>query len=365
MAALSMVVTMAASIDPEFRKQPREPSADQQAKRAGKLEGFRKRIAAAGGEDLGLLRLPVCKPSECRPKWHKLTDDFTGLGQCCRDGLPRRSCCAPAKGPAEWKKCADVLPASDCGMRGVLHRSPKNSPRAGFQGVPLFFADEDVKALLQERPPFGYQGSEVKSVRARQRNATVPAVQRFGSCAVVGNSGTLLQRELGAEIDAHDAVIRVNHAPVAHSAAGRRYARWAGTKTTWRVVTSQVWAGLGLARTQTPGPYPLTLTLVHTLTQMLALTHSVTPSSSLHLAPFQPNPTAPAPSSHPRPRPSSPARPATLHRPTPHPCPRHATSGFERRRKTQLPAYSPCATGVSSTPARTYSWATPATSRSV
>jgi hypothetical protein len=251
MAALSMVVSMAASLDP-VRKQPREPSAEQQAKRAGKLEGFRKRIAAAGGEDLGLLRLPVCKPSECRPKWHKLTDDFTGLGQCCRDGLPRRSCCAPTKGPAEWKKCADVLPASDCGMRGVLHRSPKNSPRAGFQGVPLFFADEDVKALLQARPPFGYQGSEVKAVRARQRNATVPAVQRFGSCAVVGNSGTLLQRELGAEIDAHDAVIRVNHAPVAHSAAGRRYSRWAGTKTTWRVVTSQVRPGLGLAREPNP-----------------------------------------------------------------------------------------------------------------
>ena len=170
MAALSMVVvSMAAAAsrisealnmpveiltDP-VRKQPREPSAEQQAKRAGKLEGFRKRTAAAGGEDLGLLRLPVCKPSECRPKWHKLTDDFTGLGQCCRDGLPRRSCCAPAKGPAalqgEWRKCADVLPASDCGMRGVLHRSPKNAPRPGFQGVPLFFADEEVKALLQER----------------------------------------------------------------------------------------------------------------------------------------------------------------------------------------------------------------------
>ena len=34
-------------------------------------------------------------------------------------------------------------------------------------------------------------------------------------------------------------MIRVNHAPVAHSAAGLKYARWAGSKTTWRVVTSQ------------------------------------------------------------------------------------------------------------------------------
>ena len=43
-------------------------------------------------------------------------------------------------------------------------------------------------------------------MRERQRNATVPAVQRFGTCAVVGNSGTLLQKQLGKEIDAHDAV---------------------------------------------------------------------------------------------------------------------------------------------------------------
>ena len=292
MAALSVVATVAASLEP-VRKQPREPSAEQQAKRAGKLEGFRKRVAAASGEDLGLLRLPVCKPSECRPKWHKLTDDFTGLGQCCRDDLPRRSCCAPAKGPADWSKCADVLPANDCGMRGVLHRSPKGSPRAGFHGVPLFFADEDVKALLHERPPFGYavpmpltltltptrtasltptlslslilsliatlslpllitvtgqrapSGARAPAQRDGARGAALRQLRGGGQQQhanpnpnpkpkpkpnlnpnpkpntnpntnpnpspkpdpkQVGNSGTLLQRELGAEIDAHDAV---------------------------------------------------------------------------------------------------------------------------------------------------------------
>ena len=185
---------------------PREPSPEQIAKKATTLEGFRRRIAAAGGEDLGLLRVPVCKPSECRPRWHKLTDDFTGLGQCCRDDLPRRSCCAPSKGSSDWTRCADVVPATDCSMKGVLHRSPRGQSNPGFSGVPLFFADEDLKAALAERPPFGYLGSAVRSVRERQRNATVPAVQRFGTCAVVGNSGTLLQKQLGKEIDAHDAV---------------------------------------------------------------------------------------------------------------------------------------------------------------
>lgn len=39
------------------------------------------------------------------------------------------------------------------------------------------------------------------------------AVGRHDTCAVVGNSGVLLQSERGAEIDAHRAVIRINYAP--------------------------------------------------------------------------------------------------------------------------------------------------------
>lgn len=44
---------------------------------------------------------------------------------------------------------------------------------------------------------------------------TPPFVPRqYGWCAVVGNSGDLLQDLFGAEIDAYDAVIRMNGAPV-------------------------------------------------------------------------------------------------------------------------------------------------------
>ena len=76
-------------------------------------------------------------------------------------------------------------------------------------------------------------------MRELQRNATVPTVRRFGSCAVVGNSGTLRLAALGAEIDAHEAVLRVNHAPAPHTPLGQKYVAHAGTRTTWRVVTSR------------------------------------------------------------------------------------------------------------------------------
>ena len=42
--------------------------------------------------------------------------------------------------------------------------------------------------------------------------ATAPTLH-YRTCAVIGNSGELLQGQLGVEIDSHDAVIRLNAAP--------------------------------------------------------------------------------------------------------------------------------------------------------
>lgn len=50
---------------------------------------------------------------------------------------------------------------------------------------------------------------------------------RFGSCAVVGNSGMLLKHRQGAEIDSHDAVLRIN------LAVTKGYEVYVGTKTTF------------------------------------------------------------------------------------------------------------------------------------
>eukprot|EP00238_Polyblepharides_amylifera_P010833 CAMPEP_0196587274 /NCGR_PEP_ID=MMETSP1081-20130531/56978_1 /TAXON_ID=36882 /ORGANISM="Pyramimonas amylifera, Strain CCMP720" /LENGTH=435 /DNA_ID=CAMNT_0041909415 /DNA_START=524 /DNA_END=1831 /DNA_ORIENTATION=- len=54
----------------------------------------------------------------------------------------------------------------------------------------------------------------------------------FKTCAVVGNSGVVLLRENGAEIDAHDAVLRINMAPV------RGFEHYVGKKTTYNIVNS-------------------------------------------------------------------------------------------------------------------------------
>ncbi|CAN6476449.1 unnamed protein product [Victoria cruziana] len=59
--------------------------------------------------------------------------------------------------------------------------------------------------------------------------------RQFRTCAVVGNSGDLLKTEFGQEIDAHDAVIRDNEAPV-----NEKYAKYVGLKRDFRLVARGV-----------------------------------------------------------------------------------------------------------------------------
>jgi len=47
------------------------------------------------------------------------------------------------------------------------------------------------------------------------------------TCAIVGNSGTMLSKIQGEEIDAHEAVMRINYPPT------RRFEKQVGTKTTY------------------------------------------------------------------------------------------------------------------------------------
>jgi hypothetical protein len=123
--------------------------------------------------------------------------------------------------------------------------APQGDPSRAFRSTPIFLADEDPAKLMRHAPPFGFKfghGSKafpLERLLGFQRNATTPARRKFSSCAVVGNSGTLRLRELGEEIDRHEAVLRINHAPAPHSAAGQKLVQYSGTRTTWRVVTSR------------------------------------------------------------------------------------------------------------------------------
>ena len=61
--------------------------------------------------------------------------------------------------------------------------------------------------------------------------SSITGKRRMGRCAVVGNSGAMLQQEYGKYIDAHDTVMRINILPTA------KYVASLGTKTSFRVLS--------------------------------------------------------------------------------------------------------------------------------
>ncbi|KAL0450845.1 UNVERIFIED_CONTAM: Sialyltransferase-like protein 1 [Sesamum latifolium] len=74
---------------------------------------------------------------------------------------------------------------------------------------------------------YKYDVCEAILLWEQQNHPSIPTVP---TCAVVGNSGDLLKTEFG-EIDAHDAVIRDNEAPV-----NEKYAKYVGLKRDFRLV---------------------------------------------------------------------------------------------------------------------------------
>ena len=128
-----------------------------------------------------------------------------------------------------------------CALGRLLIDAMRRARPAGLGDAALFLAEEDALTLLAHAPPFGlrYRRVRLPTVRAFLRNATLPLRRHFGSCAVVGNSGLLRLREDGREIDAHDAVFRVGHAPPPHQRDGRKLRKYSGNRTTWRLVTTR------------------------------------------------------------------------------------------------------------------------------
>ncbi|KAI6685303.1 hypothetical protein NL676_031216 [Syzygium grande] len=67
-----------------------------------------------------------------------------------------------------------------------------------------------------------------------RRGGSAVSDRRYASCAVVGNSGILLQGEHGELIDSHEAVIRLNNAKI------KGFERNVGSKTTVSFVNSNI-----------------------------------------------------------------------------------------------------------------------------
>lgn len=122
-------------------------------------------------------------------------------------------------------------------MARVYHSPPRR-----LNETAVFFGHERASRLLEAAPPYGLRtpGFDAPRLAGFLENATVPRERRFGTCAVVGNAGSLSTARWGAEIDAHDAVFRLQHQD-AHMTAARRPAT--GSRTTWWVVASR-WTSL-------------------------------------------------------------------------------------------------------------------------
>ena len=100
-------------------------------------------------------------------------------------------------------------------------------------------AAERPRRLIAERAPFGLrmkgkpEEQMLRALRRYHRNTSLPMRCEYASCAVVGSSGSLRENSFGQAIDAHEAVIRINAAPV------HPYEEAVGTRTTWRVHNSE------------------------------------------------------------------------------------------------------------------------------
>jgi hypothetical protein len=105
--------------------------------------------------------------------------------------------------------------------------------------APLFIASERPRRLAAAKSPFGLmmggktQEQMLAAIRRYLHNTSVPRTCHYATCAVVGSSGALRGTAYGRAIDAHDAVIRINAAPI------HRHEVAVGTRTTWRVHNSE------------------------------------------------------------------------------------------------------------------------------
>tara|TARA_X000000368_G_scaffold8369_1_gene6552 strand:- start:1687 stop:2877 length:1191 start_codon:yes stop_codon:yes gene_type:complete len=112
-----------------------------------------------------------------------------------------------------------------------------------FDEDDLFISQENHKRI-REKDAFSSE-NVVNRVLPEQS----PRI-RHKSCALVGNSGILKRTQFGKSIDKHEAVMRVNQAPV------KGYEKYVGSKITYRMLNNKwttVYYEDGVSNTDVPG----------------------------------------------------------------------------------------------------------------
>eukprot|EP00192_Tetraselmis_astigmatica_P008120 CAMPEP_0117647828 /NCGR_PEP_ID=MMETSP0804-20121206/56_1 /TAXON_ID=1074897 /ORGANISM="Tetraselmis astigmatica, Strain CCMP880" /LENGTH=678 /DNA_ID=CAMNT_0005453343 /DNA_START=400 /DNA_END=2436 /DNA_ORIENTATION=- len=199
------------------------------------------------------------QPARVQPKTHLRSASAAGHGRPRADGLHRERKQRPPVGAPRSGNGAhdplDVVPGDE--EAGVGEQDLLGSRGPGgvaAQGAPLDIVRGPESGLFQGHFVLTSElpvGTRLKFPRKKLRNtlthypigqitpdlsAHLPPTDflrergRKGSCAVVGNGGTLLLYNLGPEIDFHDMVIRLNSGP----AGG--FERHVGAKTGVRLV---------------------------------------------------------------------------------------------------------------------------------
>ena len=160
-----------------------------------------------------------------------------------------------ARSPYLWLLLAAAARSSsqDCQRCPSVRRAPRGTialaalapDDASARALAAQCADEAVRTARDSAPfePFYGQARaaaqqrvfHLTAKRASFSDSNLPMLPRTGwlagsregrRCAVVGSSGSLLRQAAGAEIDAHDIVLRINIAPT------DRFERHAGSRTT-------------------------------------------------------------------------------------------------------------------------------------